>query len=255
MKRGQTEVYLKDDKALEEKLIEIGLDEAELKNGDKTYKGKELEALTMRAKTYSSYIKTLTSRLPEKIAEALLFAGLFNEKPSEAMVDKIYKNLKHGSPVGDKWDVMLEVDGTGKITRTSRGVTETYVFDQKVTHSSEIRELAKITTEFAGLYNSGATFSRKGVSEKISSPRQFFESLLEFGRKGAAVQRFKGLGEMNAEQLWDTTLNPAHRTLLQVKVGAQDEADSLFSTLMGDIVEPRRDFIQANALKVENLDI
>ena len=255
MKRGQTEVYLKDDKALEEKLIEIGLDEAELILGDKSYKGKELEALTLRAKTYSAYIKTLATRLPEKISEALLFANVFNDKPSEAMVDKLYKNLKNNSPAGDKWDVILEDDGTGKISRISRGVTENYIFDQKITHSSEVRELAKIATEFAGLYNSGATFARKGASEKITSPKQFFESLLDFGKKGAHVQRFKGLGEMNAEQLWDTTLNPANRTLLQVKVGAQDEADSLFSTLMGDIVEPRRDFIQANALKVENLDI
>ena len=254
-KRGQLEVYLKDDRELEERLLEVALDESELKSGGKSYKEKELAALVLRAKTYSAYIKQLTARLPEKIAEALLFAGLFNAKPSQEMVDKIYVNLKTGSLAADKWDVALEEDGTGTISRTSRSVTETHVIDQKLFGSFEVKELGKIAEELKHLYLSGATLTRKELVEKVNSPRQFFESLLEFGRKGAHVQRFKGLGEMNAEQLWDTTLNPENRTLLQVKVGAQDEADSLFSTLMGDIVEPRRDFIQANALKVENLDV
>jgi DNA gyrase subunit B len=97
--------------------------------------------------------------------------------------------------------------------------------------------------------------TRKELEIKITSPKTFFDSLLEFGRKGASIQRFKGLGEMNADQLWETTLNPSTRTLLQVKVNSMDEADQVFSTLMGDVVEPRRDFIQENALKVENLDV
>lgn len=255
MKRGQVEVYLKNDAMLEEKLLEIALDDSELKLNDKTYTGQELAALTVKAKTYSGYVKQLSNRLPEKVLEALLFAGVFTEKASEQLVDKIHTNLKKSGAATDKWDVQLETDGTGQISKTSRSVKEVFVFDQKLTHSFEIRELAKIASELTGFYNNEATLKRKEVVEKVNSPRQFFESLLEFGRKGAHVQRFKGLGEMNAEQLWDTTLNPSNRTLLQVKVGAQDEADTVFSTLMGDIVEPRRDFIQQNALKVENLDV
>lgn len=255
MKRGQVEVYLKNDAALEEKLLEIALDDTVLKlDNGQTYTGDELRAYTVKAKTYSTYLKQLSSRLPERIVEALLFAKAFAEKPNDKIIDQVLKNLKRSSGPSDKWDVVLGEDGSGKISRTSRGVTETFAYDQKVSHSFEVKELTKIAPELSAVYE-GAALTRKELTEKVNSPKQFFESLLNFGRKGAHVQRFKGLGEMNADQLWDTTLNPANRTLLQVRVGAQDEADTVFSTLMGDIVEPRRDFIQANALKVENLDV
>ena len=256
MKRGQTEVYLKNDQALEEKLLEIALEDCTLKLASgKTISGAGLLELANKAKQYSNYLKSLSLRFPEKITEALLYAGVFNNKPSQQIVDNIFVNLKAGGSLQDKWDVILEDDGTGKISRTSRGVSEHFVFDTKVTHSHEIKELVKLMPELMELYNAKANLSRKEVAAIVQTPKQFYENLMEFGRKGASIQRFKGLGEMNADQLWETTLNPANRTLLQVKINQFDEADQVFSTLMGDIVEPRRDFIVENALRVENLDV
>ena len=105
------------------------------------------------------------------------------------------------------------------------------------------------------IYDNNCVLAHQTFEEKINSPAHFVEKLLEYGNKGASIQRFKGLGEMNAEQLWDTTLNPENRTLLQVNIGHAEQADEVFSTLMGDVVEPRREFIQDNALKVANLDV
>jgi DNA gyrase subunit B len=256
MKRGQTEVYLKNDQALEEKLLDIALEDTLLKFADgKTLSGAGILELANKTKLYSSYLKSLSQRFPEKITEALLFAGVFNNPPSQQIVDNIFVNLKAGGTAQDKWDVILEDDGTGKISRTSRSVTESYVFDQKVTHSHEIKELIKLIPELKALYSGKATLSRKELTTEVRSPKQFYENLMEFGRKGASIQRFKGLGEMNADQLWETTLNPSNRTLLQVRINQFDEADQVFSTLMGDVVEPRKDFIIENALRVENLDV
>jgi DNA gyrase subunit B len=255
MKRGQSEVYLKNDAALESKLIDLALEDTQLKTSSNTYTGESLRSLVEQAKTYSNLLKSISQKLPERIAESLVFAGALSNKPSQQIVDNIFANLKTASTAQDKWDVILEDDGAGKISRTARGVTESFTYDAKFINSGEVKDLVKLAAELKSLYNTKAVLTRKEAVDYINSPRQFFESLMEFGRKGATIQRFKGLGEMNAEQLWDTTLDPANRTLLQVKVNAQDEADQVFSTLMGDIVEPRRDFIIENALRVENLDV
>ncbi len=125
---------------------------------------------------------------------------------------------------------------------------------ERLLNSKEAKLLAKAQADIDSFYGVGATLIRKAQEIRIHSPYSFKQTILEIGRKGISVQRFKGLGEMNPEQLWETTLDPQNRTLLQVRVDDASDAEDAFSTLMGDVVEPRRDFIQQNALKVTNLD-
>jgi DNA gyrase subunit B len=140
--------------------------------------------------------------------------------------------------------------------RTRRGVTHRYVLDRDLLNSAEVRRLATMVEEFGKTYGEAATLRQKEKDlRRITGPLPLLEAVLEQGRHGVAIQRYKGLGEMNPDQLWETTLDPTNRSLLQVRVNHADEAEEVFSTLMGDVVEPRREFIQDNALKVANLDV
>jgi DNA gyrase subunit B len=127
--------------------------------------------------------------------------------------------------------------------------------DSNLIHSSEARELNGMKDELAAIYAESSTFVHKDKRQRINSPLELLDAVITIGKRGLAMQRYKGLGEMNPDQLWETTLDQEARTLLQVKVNHGDEADEVFSTLMGDVVEPRRNFIQANALKVSFLDV
>ena len=247
MKRGQTEVYLKDDKALEEKLLDIALEDTSLKGSSAN-----IRELAEKSRRYSVSVKSLSNRLPEKIIEAAAIAGIFDKGANEATAKAIVTALNKAKTAAEEYSSSVENDMV-TLTRDHRGVKDSYVIDAKITHSHEAKELAKLAPELAEL--NGTVLMRKEAQITITTPKSFYDSLMEFGRKGASIQRFKGLGEMNAEQLWETTLDKNNRTLLQVKINAFDEADQVFSTLMGDVVEPRREFIQENALKVENLDV
>jgi len=136
-----------------------------------------------------------------------------------------------------------------------RGVAERHVIDASVLRSAEARWLAERCEPLQARFGAPALLKLGNTESKVAGPATAFDRILLQGRRGLAIQRFKGLGEMNADQLWSTTLDPAIRTLLQVKVGDVDDAGLVFSTLMGDVVEPRRDFIVENALKVANLDV
>jgi DNA gyrase subunit B len=136
-----------------------------------------------------------------------------------------------------------------------RGVTERHIIDGALIRSAEAHKLDALTADLQALYERPARLRIKDAETIINAPTELLSAVLEAGRKGVSVQRYKGLGEMNPDQLWETTLDPAARTLLQVKVNHADEAEEIFATLMGDVVEPRRDFIQSNALKVANLDV
>jgi DNA gyrase subunit B len=146
-------------------------------------------------------------------------------------------------------------DGGLAFSRRMRGLTERYVIDGVTIRSAEAHRLDSMAAELQATYAHHSTLVFKDREVMVAGPIGLFESVMEQGRKGVVVQRYKGLGEMNPEQLWETTLDPAVRSLLQVKVSHVDEAEEVFSTLMGDVVEPRRDFIQQNALNVANLDI
>ena len=139
--------------------------------------------------------------------------------------------------------------------RTVRGVKEVVLFDGGLIQSADARALSALLPKFEGAFDAPATLRRKDATTAINGPLGLIETIFDIGRKGLTLQRYKGLGEMDAEQLWETTLDPEARSLLQVKITDATDADSLFSRLMGDEVEPRREFIQDNALSVANLDI
>jgi DNA gyrase subunit B len=146
-------------------------------------------------------------------------------------------------------------DGGLAFERTLRGVGERHVVDGKLIRSTDARRLNDRTGRLQTLFANHGTLMVKDVGHQITGPVSLIDTVLALSRKGINFQRYKGLGEMNPGQLWETTLDPNVRSLLQVKINHTDDAEDVFSTLMGDIVEPRRDFIQSNALKVANLDV
>lgn len=154
------------------------------------------------------------------------------------------------------WTGTAAEDGGGLVfMRTLRSVPERYEIDGNLIRSAEARRLDAMTADLQAVYARPAMLGLKEVAVTIRGPVALVDTIMAQGRKGIEVQRYKGLGEMNPDQLWDTTLDPDVRTLLQVRVNHVDESEEVFSTLMGDVVEPRREFIQSNALAVENLDV
>jgi DNA gyrase subunit B len=207
-------------------------------------------------------MKALTRRLPLLVAEQTAIAGtlspdvLGNPELAAAAAEYIAKRLDHLSPDTERgWKG--EPDGAGGLvfSRSVRGVLETHAIDRPLIASGEARALNDMADDLQETYAHPGELIRKDKTHPILGPTGLLDTVMELGRKGAAVQRYKGLGEMNPEQLWETTLDPDARTMLQVQVKDAADADSLFETLMGDVVEPRREFIQTNALKVTNLDI
>jgi DNA gyrase subunit B len=262
-KRGQSEVYLKDDRALEEYLIDGGLADAVLRMGDGSQRaGADLRALTEQARGVKTLLGPLTRRLPMKVVEQAAIAGALDvtlltdatrgaaaAQEVAARLDRLESHLERGWK--GEW-----VEGQGfAFARTLRGVTETHHLDSAVIRSAEARKLADLAASLRETFDRPAILAVREKETQLSGPVELVGAIMDQGRKGIAIQRYKGLGEMNPEQLWETTLDPQVRSLLQVKVSQADDAEQVFSTLMGDVVEPRRDFIQTNALKVSNLDV
>jgi DNA gyrase subunit B len=152
------------------------------------------------------------------------------------------------------WNGRITQDHGIRLSRILRGVEELRTLDGAVLRSGEARRLAGLASQHRDVYKNPARLVRKDREQMVHGPIDLLKSILAEGEKGLTLQRYKGLGEMNPEQLWETTLDPEARTLLQVKIDDLADADDIFSKLMGDVVEPRREFIQANALSVENLD-
>ena len=198
----------------------------------------------------------------QAVIEQAAIAGAF--KPdvladvelAKQTADYIARRLNAVSaPLERGWTGEPTPDGGLAFTRRLRGVQERHVIDGPLIKSAEARRLDALADPLQAVYQRPGAFIVKDKETVVTSPTALFAAVLETGRKGVAIQRYKGLGEMNPDQLWETTLDPEARTLLQVKINHADEADEIFSTLMGDVVEPRRDFIQDNALKVANLDV
>ena len=255
VKRGQTETYLKNDAALENYLLTAALDDAELRTGSDTVQLSTIppEALaeTMQtAKQFVALTTALTRRVPLVMVEAAALSNLFAKGDVGAFEKTL--NALNGAEV--KWKAE-KTDSGITVARTVKSVVEHVVLEEKFLASREGRELAEMHASLARDYAKPMALVRRGVEYPVRTPGDLYRAVIESGKKGLSIQRFKGLGEMNPEQLWDTTLDPERRTLLRVNVHDASDADEAFSTLMGDIVEPRRDFIQANALKVINLDV
>jgi DNA gyrase subunit B len=263
-KRGHSEVYLKDDRALEGYLVTSGLDEAVLELGDGAQiAGPELRRLVERASQAKASMRPLVRKVGSMpvveqaaIAGALNPAVLGDEQRSAAAADYIARRLDLLSrPEERGWTGRVAPDGGLVFSRTLSGVTERRLIDLALIRSGEAHRLDAMAAELQTTYAKHARLKVGEAEIAVTGPVGLIDAVMELGRKGVTVNRYKGLGEMNPEQLWETTLDPNARSLLQVRVSHADEAEEVFSTLMGDLVEPRRDFIQSNALSVANLDV
>ena len=263
-KRGVSEVYLKDDAALEDYLLGSAIDEGTVftdYNGDQMA-GEDLRALVDDARQAKALLGRLARHVPLRVVEqaailaALDPAILADQGRAEDTAVYIAKRLDAlEDPHERGWTGAPLDDGGLAFERTLRGVTENHAIDSALIRSSEARLLNARAGRLQKVYQRHGTLAAKDDEYPITGPVSLVETVMKLGRKGVGIQRYKGLGEMNPEQLWETTLDPNTRALLQVKVSHADEAGLLFETLMGDVVEPRREFIQSNALKVVNLDV
>ena len=261
--RGKSSQYLKDEADLENYLIAGGLEETrlELANGE-VRAGEDLRNVILTALKVRTLINGLHTRYSREVVEQAAIAGAFNreilEDPNLAgeaakyvarRLDMLADETERG------WQGALDSSGGLRFERVVRGVKEVANVDQALISSADALRLDEFATALQDIYAKPATFHRKDTSQTIYGPRSLLDGVFETGRKGISLQRYKGLGEMNPDQLWETTLDPEARTLLQVKINEATDADDLFTRLMGEEVEPRRDFIQSNALNVANLDI
>ena len=263
VKRGQSETYLKDERAFEEFLIGEGLDSAVLQLHDGTaMAGNDLREQVTIARHCRSLFDSVARRYNRFVVEQAAILGVLgtdiigNPDVIAPAAAALAKRLDLLSPELERgWVVEPTAESGLKISRTLRGYTENHVLDLGLARSAEARKLAELSGRLQQVYLKPPVLLRKDERTEVRSPSELLERIMLYGRKGLTLQRYKGLGEMNPEQLWETTLDPAARSLLQVKVHHGDEADGVFATLMGDVVEPRRDFIQSNALSVANLDV
>ncbi len=257
-KRGNDERYLKDDGALEGYLLDKALNEAWIAYADGTEladAGLAAEAVWLREATQR--LRRLSATAPVPLLEQAAIAGALTQDVGRATAaaQTLAGRLDAISlPTERGW--MVVADSTGlTMARVVRGVAEKHTLDAASLRSAEARWLAERAEPLAAKFGGAAHLKLDGTEATVNGPASAFDRILAQGRKGLTIQRFKGLGEMNPDQLWKTTLDPAVRTLLQVRVGDAEDAGQIFSTLMGDVVEPRRDFIVGNALKVANLDV
>ena len=248
--RGRSEVYLKDNAALEDYLVEAGAGNLMLTTAAGPRSGADLAALVEHARRMRALMAYVPRRYPAAVIDALALNGAL-ARPDAATAATTAAWLNAADTDGGRWTVTVTDDGGYHAAREWRGVTDHHVIDAAFLSSPEAPRLAALAAQEAAAY---AAPSQLG-NFRITSPADLLAAVLDAGRKGLAIARYKGLGEMNADQLWETTLDPAARTLLRVDVDEAADADDIFAKLMGDVVEERRNFIQENALNVANLDV
>ncbi|WP_459674410.1 DNA topoisomerase (ATP-hydrolyzing) subunit B [Acidisoma sp. 7E03] len=260
-KRGNDERYLKDDRALEDFLLGKALAEARLTYADGTaLEGDSLQDAVGFLREAWNRVRRLTPTAPMHIIEQAAITGTLavpsNDEDALAQAKTLAERLNALLLDGEAgWIGTGDMMSGITVGRRVRGVGERYTLDAAALRSADARWLTERRARIAAEFAKAAVLKLDNREEKAAGPAAAFEAILAHGRRGLTIQRFKGLGEMNPDQLWKTTLDPKLRTLLQVKIGDAEEAAQVFSTLMGDVVEPRRDFIVGNALKVANLDI
>ncbi len=284
--KGRSEVYLKDSAALDRYLVEAGTAGRVLETPGGARGGQELAELVEHALRFRSLMGFVPRRYDPAVIEALALAGALqpdlDPAARAAAIGRTAEWLGRADTEA-AWSAELLDDGSVQVARLWRGVADVYLVEANFLVSAEARKLARLAAEKADVYSGAARLVRAGAADAepepevetpaagdeepaapvrtvaldgaITRPSQLLDAVLANGRKGLSIARYKGLGEMNAEQLWETTLDPDNRVLLQVKVEDADVTDEIFTRLMGDVVEPRRDFIQENALNVANLDV
>jgi len=258
--RGKSEVYLKDQPALEDYLIAQGTEDAVLRLGSgEQIVGPDLVRVVEEARQAKRIIEAFPTHYPRNIVEQAAIAEAFvagrADADLQAVADAVSSRLDLIAVEYERgWTGRITQDHGIRLTRMLRGVEEIRTLDGPILRGVEARRIGQMTSALREVYKTQATLVRKDRSQAINGPLDLLDAILKEGEKGLSLQRYKGLGEMNPGQLWETTLDPDARTLLQVRVDDVAEADDLFTKLMGDVVEPRREFIQQNALNVENLD-
>jgi DNA gyrase subunit B len=260
--KGKSGTYLKDQRAFEDYLITAGLEEAVLIAGDGAERaGRDLHDIVETARAVNGILDSLHSRYARHIAEQAAIEGAFDAKRLESpeiaskTANEIAARLNAiAEETEDGWTGTYGNEGY-LLRRQLRGVTEAHALDRSLIASVEARRLNERHAHLTEVYGTKCKLRRKGETVDVTGPRALLEAVYEAGRKGISLQRYKGLGEMNPDQLWETTLDRDARTLLRVEVNDVQGADDIFSKLMGDVVEPRREFIQSNALSVANLDV
>jgi DNA gyrase subunit B len=285
--RGRSEVYLKDDAALDDYLEEAGLEGLILETSDGQRSGNDLKSLVDHARRMRTLMRYAPRKYDPALIEALAINGALKPNLDKEGRTKAVAKVAEWLNAGDaeaEWSGELATEGGYLLKRLWRGVTDAYIFEPTFLVSAEARKLDTLAKEQAAAYAKPSTLrtlkkgaqveadptlgtgegedaseevaaDTKGKPATVTRPSELLDAVLAAGRKGLSIQRYKGLGEMNAEQLWETTLDPANRSLLRVEVAQADVADEIFTRLMGDVVEPRREFIQDNALSVANLDV
>lgn len=275
--RGRSEVYVKDDNALDQYLVEAGLGALRLETGGVARGLPEFQELVEHARRMRTLMRYVPRRYDPTIIEALALAGALapdmRGDDRLAAIQKVATWLDAADPEA-RWTGRVAEEGGYHLERAWRGVTDHHIIEPAFMASAEARKLHGLAAEQVDNYavtsrlvsaRSAITAVEEGEDDDapmpdtkgiaVSRPSDLLEAILAAGRKGLSIQRYKGLGEMNAEQLWETTLDPANRSLLRVEIQQADVADEIFTRLMGDVVEPRREFIQNNALSVANLDV
>ena len=260
-KRGTSEQYLKDERAREDYLITHGTEGAVLRLADGEERaGMDLRALIEEARLVRQILANLHSRYHRVAVEQAAIAGALKPiiDPAQALplAQLVATRLDELSDESERgWEGRVENLGY-QFNRTVRGVRQVVTLDAGLLASAESRKLDEHADSLRAIYSLPALLVRKGEEKQAAGPTQLLDAVMAAGQKGISqMQRYKGLGEMNPEQLWETTLDRNARTLIQVKVREGDDADDIFVKLMGDVVEPRREFIQDNALSVANLDV
>ncbi|MBW0007897.1 MAG: DNA gyrase subunit B, partial [Sphingomonas sp.] len=285
--RGRSEVYLKDDAALDDYLEEAGLEGLVLDTAEGQRSGKDLKTLIDHARRMRTLMRYAPRKYDPALIEALAINGALRTNIDADGKAKAVANVAEWLGAGDpeaSWSGEVAAEGGYLLKRLWRGVTDAYIIEPSFLVSAEARKLDALAKEQAASYAKPSTLrtlkkgaqveaeptvgegegeeaaeqpeaDTKGKPTSVTRPSELLDAVLAAGRKGLSIQRYKGLGEMNAEQLWETTLDPANRSLLRVEVAQADVADEIFTRLMGDVVEPRREFIQDNALSVANLDV
>ena len=278
--KGRSEVYLKDDAALDQYLVDAGVGAMGLEQGAETLTGAHLRPLVDHARRMRTLMRYVPRRYDPVIIEALALGGALDPEAGRdargAAVAEVTRRVDAGDTEA-AWSAQLTEEGSIHFQRLWRGVTDHHIVEAAFLASAEARKLHTLAAEQAATFahphklvplkgavveapadtvEDGEETVTVGKGEAlVARPSQLLDAILAAGRKGLAIQRYKGLGEMNAEQLWETTLDPSNRTMLRVEIAQADVADEIFTRLMGDVVEPRREFIQENALSVANLDV
>jgi DNA gyrase subunit B len=287
--KGRSEVYLKDQPALDRYLVDAGLHGRVLETAEGARGGPDLRALVDQALRLKNLLAFVPRRYDLGIVEQMALVGALEPGLAGDALVAALNRAAGRLGAGDRearWSAALREDGTVTFERLWRGVTDVHEIDARFLSSTEAHKLHGLAAAQADTFATPVRLVRTGdavveepeaepVSDDplageaeqpaappplaqddgISRPTQLLDAIFAAGRKGLSISRYKGLGEMNAEQLWETTLDPDNRALLQVKVEDADVTDEIFTRLMGDIVEPRREFIQDNALNVANLDV